>query len=167
MQKILKTNIPFRPELFLLGIVENNVEGINVLLQNMVTAARIVYAQKWKGELLPTIEMNGIKILILGIYAPNTEKQKFFEDLRDKILTLDYENWCLLGDWNVVIDPSMDKLASKDIKATQEDAMEIMLCLPWATPTKCMPPPFSPVSARETTFLFIKKGLLHKIGTVL
>uniref|UniRef100_A0A8D0B4D1 exodeoxyribonuclease III n=1 Tax=Salvator merianae TaxID=96440 RepID=A0A8D0B4D1_SALMN len=79
------------------------------------------------------IEMNGIKILILGIYAPNTEKQKFFEVLRDKILTFDYENWCLLGDWNGVIGPSMDKLASKDIKATQGklpksffDLMEIL-----------------------------------------
>uniref|UniRef100_A0A8D0CE79 Uncharacterized protein n=1 Tax=Salvator merianae TaxID=96440 RepID=A0A8D0CE79_SALMN len=65
------------------------------------------------------IEINGIKILILGIYAPNTKKQNFFEDLRNSILALDYENWCLLGDWNGVIDPSMDKLASKDIKASQ------------------------------------------------
>uniref|UniRef100_A0A8D0KLK4 Reverse transcriptase domain-containing protein n=1 Tax=Salvator merianae TaxID=96440 RepID=A0A8D0KLK4_SALMN len=87
MQKILKTNIPFRLELFLLGIVENNVEGVNVLLQNMITAARIVYAQKWKGEILPTVDDWLVKMMELA------KMDKLTNLLRIKTVDRFYRNW--------------------------------------------------------------------------
>uniref|UniRef100_A0A8D0C1K1 Uncharacterized protein n=1 Tax=Salvator merianae TaxID=96440 RepID=A0A8D0C1K1_SALMN len=87
MQKILKTNIPFKPELFLLGIIENKVEGVNVLLQNMVTAARIVYAQKWNGDKIPTVGDWLVKIMELA------EMDKLTNLLRNKTVDRFYRNW--------------------------------------------------------------------------
>uniref|UniRef100_A0A8D0E5R0 Uncharacterized protein n=1 Tax=Salvator merianae TaxID=96440 RepID=A0A8D0E5R0_SALMN len=54
--RILKINIPFKPEFFLLGIIENKFEGVHMLLQNMVTSAIIVYAQKWKDNKIPMVD---------------------------------------------------------------------------------------------------------------
>jgi len=64
MQSILQTRIPFKPEVFLLGILEEQMEkSSRRIMQYMVTAARLIYAQNWKTQKIPTIQDWLIKLM--------------------------------------------------------------------------------------------------------
>ena len=58
----------------------------------------------------------GRKTMLLAIYAPNEKKQKFYHDLTEKISPLEYESWCLMGDFNGDINLELDKKVSKTVK---------------------------------------------------
>uniref|UniRef100_A0A803SNV6 Reverse transcriptase domain-containing protein n=1 Tax=Anolis carolinensis TaxID=28377 RepID=A0A803SNV6_ANOCA len=59
------------------------------------------------------ITIDNQKILICNIYAPNGPKTKFVKYLREQILNTHLENVIILGDFNGVIDPKMDKSINK------------------------------------------------------
>lgn len=64
--KILDKEIKIKPELYLLGKIEDNInKKQKVLFQYVSTAARIKYAQYWKQENIPTKEEWIIKIMDL------------------------------------------------------------------------------------------------------
>ncbi|XP_042298901.1 probable ATP-dependent RNA helicase DDX59 [Sceloporus undulatus] len=54
------------------------------------------------------------------IYAPNDKKDKFYSKLLNKIKNISFDNVIALGDWNGVVDPSIDRLSEKKIKTSQE-----------------------------------------------
>lgn len=59
------------------------------------------------------------KTLILGIYAPNEKKDRFYVKLLNKIKEISFDNIVALGDWNGVINPSLDRFSDKKIKNSQ------------------------------------------------
>uniref|UniRef100_A0A803TII6 Reverse transcriptase domain-containing protein n=1 Tax=Anolis carolinensis TaxID=28377 RepID=A0A803TII6_ANOCA len=64
IQKIIKVNIQLRPEHFLLGITNMNLNrNQEILFHYLTTAARIVYAKKWKTTETPTKEEWILKIM--------------------------------------------------------------------------------------------------------
>uniref|UniRef100_A0A803SP10 Reverse transcriptase domain-containing protein n=1 Tax=Anolis carolinensis TaxID=28377 RepID=A0A803SP10_ANOCA len=61
---------------------------------------------RWVGAKIRTDNQT---ILICNIYAPNGPKTLFIENLKKKIDEQDYDELILLGDFNGVIDPELDK----------------------------------------------------------
>lgn len=53
-----------------------------------------------------------IKILIVNIYAPNKNQDNFFQRLKETLNNLEYQDCCILGDFNAVFDRVMDKSTS-------------------------------------------------------
>ena len=57
IQKNLKVNIQLKPELFLLGLMDQQLERkYGILFLYMITAARLLCAQRWKVAQIPTVE---------------------------------------------------------------------------------------------------------------
>lgn len=44
----------------------------------------------------------------MGLYAPNQNKKKYWEDLRQQISTCDTKEVIMFGDFNVVMDNKID-----------------------------------------------------------
>ena len=55
------------------------------------------------------IETEGRVLTLVNIYAPNQDKPDFFRKVADQLLSFDCEEICLGGDFNLVLDISMDK----------------------------------------------------------
>ena len=57
IQKILKVNLQLKPELFLLGLMDQQFEKQHgTLFLYMITAARLLYAQRWKDAQVPSMD---------------------------------------------------------------------------------------------------------------
>uniref|UniRef100_A0A670HXY3 Reverse transcriptase domain-containing protein n=1 Tax=Podarcis muralis TaxID=64176 RepID=A0A670HXY3_PODMU len=62
------------------------------------------------------IQIQGEKVLILGIYAPNEGKSEFYKKLHETLLDyLDYSNIIMMGDMNGVVSTYMDKSQNQNL----------------------------------------------------
>lgn len=62
------------------------------------------------GRLLAVeINVDNKKTLLVGVYAPNGAKEKFFCKLKEMLEGKTYDQTLLLGDFNGVVDPVIDK----------------------------------------------------------
>ncbi|KAK3093924.1 hypothetical protein FSP39_021885 [Pinctada imbricata] len=52
--------------------------------------------------------IDGHKVLICSVYAPNVDTPEFFENLFENIEDMDCENVVICGDFNLVMDPLID-----------------------------------------------------------
>lgn len=59
------------------------------------------------------IILDGKKTLLVGVYAPNGAKEKFFRSLKQNLKQEIYEEIVLMGDYNGVINLRIDKLPGK------------------------------------------------------
>ena len=88
--------------------------GTIILFRNHANVEIINHKEDYKGRfILLKIKINESLFTLLNIYAPNKEKEQmnFYDDL-DKVMSAEENsdcNWILGGDWNVTIDPDMDK----------------------------------------------------------
>ena len=94
---------------------ESNSRGVAILMNSAVDCEPHEIVKDDEGRfLLLKAKLNGEKVILLNIYAPNTEREQveFWEVieqlLRQKIAP-DYK-LILGGDFNVVLNPSKDKL---------------------------------------------------------
>uniref|UniRef100_A0A670II65 Reverse transcriptase domain-containing protein n=1 Tax=Podarcis muralis TaxID=64176 RepID=A0A670II65_PODMU len=58
----------------------------------------------------------GEKIIVVGIYAPNDKKSAFYSELGDKLMEWMDQKMILMGDFNGVVSPNLDKLTKKQEK---------------------------------------------------
>lgn len=67
----------------------------------------------WKSDdgriLIVEVEIGGTKIIIVNIYAPNSQLTQFYNRLYHKVLTLEYDGLYILGDFNAVPDSLLDR----------------------------------------------------------
>lgn len=56
---------------------------------------------------------NRKKVIVVGIYTPNNNKHEFYKELNKKLADYNYENMIFIGDFNGIIDPNIDKSATK------------------------------------------------------
>uniref|UniRef100_A0A2D4EWX3 Endonuclease/exonuclease/phosphatase domain-containing protein n=1 Tax=Micrurus corallinus TaxID=54390 RepID=A0A2D4EWX3_MICCO len=47
-------------------------------------------------------------MLLVIIYAPNDNQNKFYKDLHEKIVEMEQDNVCIVGDLNTVVDIKKD-----------------------------------------------------------
>lgn len=56
LQKVLKINIQMKPEFFLLGLMDNQLENTyGQLVLPIITAARLLLAQTWQNSKIATM----------------------------------------------------------------------------------------------------------------
>ena len=46
----------------------------------------------------------GKKVLVVDIYAPNENKELFYEEIQKEIVRREYEEYCILGDFDAIFD---------------------------------------------------------------
>uniref|UniRef100_A0A670XY46 exodeoxyribonuclease III n=1 Tax=Pseudonaja textilis TaxID=8673 RepID=A0A670XY46_PSETE len=66
------------------------------------------------------INVNQKKMLLVTIYAPNTNQKDFYNRLHHKIIEFEYANVCIVGDYNAVPDKDKDYRTSKKKKKKKE-----------------------------------------------
>ena len=94
LQEMLNVSIPFLPELFLLNMVTSVANPkFRYLIVHIVTAARMLYAQMWKQDDIPS-KVN----LILKIYEL-IEMDVLTERLREGNVKRRIESWQPFYDW--------------------------------------------------------------------
>lgn len=59
------------------------------------------------------VNMNGKKKLVIGLYAPNGAKEKFFQQIKERMDNETYDQIIMMGDYNAVSDPKIDKTPVK------------------------------------------------------
>ena len=62
------------------------------------------------------MELYGLKSIIVGVYVPTEDKSKFFTQLLNELSSFSYQSWCLMGDWNGVTSPVIDRTSKKQVK---------------------------------------------------
>lgn len=65
-------------------------------------------------------DWHGIKSIMVELYTLYQEKAKTFKHLSERLLSYSFQNWCVIGDYNGVVTPWLDKSADKEIKETQQ-----------------------------------------------
>lgn len=71
-------------------------------------------SQDTEGRMLAVgINTERNKILMVDVYAPNGAKEKFFNNVGDRLNEERYDNIILMGDFNAVSDTKLDKTSKK------------------------------------------------------
>ena len=89
-QNILKKKLKFIPQLFLLGIITDCTLTETKLILNLITAARLLVAQYWKKEELPTIQEWIMKLMNLAEMA---KISAYLKDHSNERYKLDWKRW--------------------------------------------------------------------------
>lgn len=55
------------------------------------------------------IDNDDQKIGIVNLYAPNTHQRVFYKNLIQELSKLEYDNWCVLGDYNAMVNQDKNK----------------------------------------------------------
>ncbi|MCG8033364.1 MAG: hypothetical protein JAZ03_14460 [Candidatus Thiodiazotropha taylori] len=58
--------------------------------------------------LITELKITDKKITLINIYGPNEDKPQFYNNIQQLISDIGNENVILCGDWNLVLDPSLD-----------------------------------------------------------
>ena len=94
LKKILKFTVPKKPEAFLLGIVGSEIpKKCKKVYMYAITAARILYAQRWKQEETPSKEEWLQKMMEFA------EMAKLMATLRDQEENIFYQEWKCFADY--------------------------------------------------------------------
>uniref|UniRef100_A0A2D4PLL3 Uncharacterized protein n=1 Tax=Micrurus surinamensis TaxID=129470 RepID=A0A2D4PLL3_MICSU len=91
---MVKQKVDFRPETFLLGIInEKYNKGTIYLMIHIVTVVRLVYAQNWKNEDTPVEREIIRKRLVCA------EMDRLTLEIKDKGETEYYDVWSKMYQW--------------------------------------------------------------------
>lgn len=71
------------------------------------------------------VNLQGPKILILGISAPNEDKTAFYKRLMNELLEFSYENWYVLGHWNGMVFLQKDRTSGKNSTIAQSKLSKV------------------------------------------
>ena len=104
-----------------------DAQGVMVLLKNNPAVKVInVSTGEDKGRVLyVTVNIYGIETLLVNIYAPNEDDVKFYERVFIKIREYELEHVVVGGDFNLVLDISVDKKGG--LAKTNEKARDCVL----------------------------------------
>ena len=58
--------------------------------------------------LMVQVNICGSKILLINIYSPNSDKPEFYDDTKDKIGNVDFDQIKICGDLNLFLDPKLE-----------------------------------------------------------
>ncbi|GFS09551.1 nocturnin [Elysia marginata] len=65
--------------------------------------------------LILNVTVDGVKMSIINIYAPNTDDPNFFIKVKHEIARVGNKNIMVMGDWNLLLDPEIDGVNYKNI----------------------------------------------------
>ena len=92
----------------------SNARGVMILFKRNLDYQVLNCIKDDEGRfLIGLIEHNGQNILLLNNYAPNNDQPSFFSDLLEKISNLTYDYLIWGGDFNKVLDSSLDCVSTR------------------------------------------------------
>ena len=90
--------------------------GVMTLINNNFDQAVTKVVRDPNGNfLILEMSIQKQKIILVNIYGPNEDKPQFYKNLKQKIHEFECDNVVICGDWNLVIDPSIDTENYKNI----------------------------------------------------
>uniref|UniRef100_A0A2D4KI06 exodeoxyribonuclease III n=1 Tax=Micrurus paraensis TaxID=1970185 RepID=A0A2D4KI06_9SAUR len=95
-----------------LALTNKKKRGVAVYIKDCLNP-RQIYNDEDGRMLLIEITIDQKKILLVTIYAPNTNKKEFYFKLHCKIIETEQVNVCIVGDYNTVSDIEKDYKSSK------------------------------------------------------
>lgn len=78
---------------------------------------QLTYTSEDGGILMIEIKQNQ-KCLVVNVYAPNISQENFYEQFNTELMKKEYDEHCLVGDFNAVFDRSMNRKSRKTGKKT-------------------------------------------------
>ena len=96
---------------------ESSYRGVAILFtKNHSTNPNLIYTSSDGRICIVSIKWNDTDIIVINIYAPNLESERytFFSDLNSLVCSLPHQNIILAGDFNCVIDCSLDKIGGSE-----------------------------------------------------
>ena len=88
---------------------ESNARGVMILSKKEIKLTPLFNDPDGR-ILICKIEYNDAVYHIANIYAPNDDRPDFYKCLFEKICNLEIVDIIVMGDFNLVIDPSVDKI---------------------------------------------------------
>ena len=73
------------------------------------------YNDQQGNVLILDIEIENHRMTFVNLYGPNSDKPNFYENLQKRILTYGNRDILIVGDWNLLLDPTKDGLNYKHI----------------------------------------------------
>lgn len=89
--------------------------GVAVYVKDWISS-ELKYADEDGRTVMIELVLENRKILLVVIYAPNQNQQDFLKKIHNKIIELDYEDICLIGDYNAIVDVGKDYKTGKKIR---------------------------------------------------
>lgn len=77
---------------------------------------QIVFTDKEERYVAIEITYDNKKTLVVNIYAPNGSKKDFFKEIQRQLDNKAYEKLIMVGDFNGIIDNTIDRISSKSKK---------------------------------------------------
>ena len=102
----------------------SNARGVAILFKNKFEFKIYNQFSDTNGNiLLLDIEIDQVRMSLISIYGPNEDNPLFYERLKNRIIQFGNEHILITGDWNLLLDPSLDGKNYKHInnpKARQQ-----------------------------------------------
>ena len=94
----------------------SNSRGVAMFLQNTFQFNINETISDPSGNfILLDITIDDIQITIVNIYAPNNDSPQFFENLKQLIMKQGNQNVIIVGDWNLLLNPTIDGVNYKHV----------------------------------------------------
>lgn len=97
---------------------EKKKNGVVFYVDNRLKA-KIAFKDKEGRYLGLEVTLQNGKCLMVGIYAPLDKKDQFYTNLNEELSKVNYEKTLIMGDWNGVVNPEIDRKSERKIKKTQ------------------------------------------------
>uniref|UniRef100_A0A2D4MB32 Endonuclease/exonuclease/phosphatase domain-containing protein n=1 Tax=Micrurus spixii TaxID=129469 RepID=A0A2D4MB32_9SAUR len=109
----------FRSKLDLISLAQQKNRGVALYVKEKI-AAKQIYKDRKGRILIVELEINHKKVAIVEIYTLNGGQEQFYRTLKNIIHIIEYDEICLLGDFNAITDKKLD-YKSNNIKKEQEE----------------------------------------------
>ena len=88
---------------------KSNARGVAILLNNNFEYEIHKMLKDENGNyIILDLTVDGIRFTLTNLYGPNIDNPLFYTDLFNKISGIDNDSVAICGDWNLVLNPSMD-----------------------------------------------------------
>jgi hypothetical protein len=107
----------------------SNSRGVAVLFNNNFeyTIHKVNVDSKGNFIIIDITIINCLRFTLVNIYGPNNDDPHFYTDLHTRIDSFENDSILICGDWNLVLDPSIDTFNYKNIN--NPNARETVLAL--------------------------------------
>lgn len=86
---------------------ERKKKGITIYIKQNIYS-KLIKSDEEGRLLMVETQINQKKTLVIGIYAPNDKQETFYRKLYKEPIIREYENICLVGDFNGIADTRLD-----------------------------------------------------------
>lgn len=96
-------------------LAQKKKRGIAIYVKERIKS-KLTYLDEEGRILMIELEVEQKQTLFTTIYAPNKKQNEFFKKVHNKITELEYENICLIRDYNAIVDIKKDYKSNKKNK---------------------------------------------------